>query len=341
MTTEPERTDRASSRRGASLLFGLGGLLLALAGCGGGATEAGQGDYWQGYVEGDNVFAASSQGGSLVRIAVEKGQAVKSGELLFELDPEPQALQVEQARERVAQAEARLADLERGVRPSELAAIEARLAGAKSALGRARADLERRRELFESSGPDVVSKEEIDRFAAEVEVDAFNVASLEAELETARLGGRSGAVEAARREVATLRIAQREAQWALDQKRVTAPTAALVQDTLFDVGEVVPAGRPVVSLLPPGGVLVRFFVPQSALPTLAAGDSVQVRVDGLEGEFQARIRFITTEAEFTPPVIYSRESRSKLVFMVEATPEPDALARLHPGQPLEVRPGAR
>lgn len=120
----------------------------------------------------------------------------------------------------------------------------------------------------------------------------------------------------------------------LARRRIASPVGGTVQQVYFRVGEQVPAGRPVLALLPPGNVKIRFFVPEATLPRIAIGDPVAVRCDGCPGETLARIAFIARSAEFTPPVIYSRDERSKLVFLVEARPQqPD---RLRVGQPVDV-----
>jgi len=95
----------------------------------------------------------------------------------------------------------------------------------------------------------------------------------------------------------------------------------------------------VVSLLPPPNIKVRAFVPEKQIHTLHQGDGVQVIVDGAPGPLAGRISFISPRAEYTPPVIYNRENRSKLVFMIEVTFEPQVAATLHPGQPVDVRLG--
>ena len=127
-----------------------------------------------------------------------------------------------------------------------------------------------------------------------------------------------------------------QARWQLTHKSVAAPAAGLVEDTYYRVGEWVPAGAPVLSLLPPQNRVVRFFVPQALVGTLATGREVRVSCDGCAQPVAARISFISTQAEFTPPVIYSREARQKLMFLVEARPAPEAAATLHPGQPVDV-----
>src|SRR5215467_4132157 len=120
----------------------------------------------------------------------------------------------------------------------------------------------------------------------------------------------------------------------LVRRKMASPVTGTVQQVYFRPGEVVPAGRPIVALLPPGNLKVRFYVPQSVLPRLAYGDVVKVHCDGCAADLTARISFIASAAEFTPPVIYSREERSKLVFLVEALPEKPQQFRV--GQPIEV-----
>jgi HlyD family secretion protein len=118
------------------------------------------------------------------------------------------------------------------------------------------------------------------------------------------------------------------------RRNVSAPASGSIQQVYFRPGEVVPVGRPVVSLLPPGNVKVRFFVPQAKLPQIKTGDTVHVRCDGCAPDLTARISFISNKAEYTPPRIYSLEERSKLVFLVEARPEHPDLMRV--GQPVRV-----
>ena len=121
----------------------------------------------------------------------------------------------------------------------------------------------------------------------------------------------------------------------LERRRVLSPVAGTVQEVYFRVGEMVAAGRPIVSLLPPDNTRVRFFVPQAVIPKLRIGDRVAVVCDGCPGTLYARINFLSAQAEFTPPVIYSQEERSRLVFRVEATPEDASAFRV--GQPVTVK----
>jgi len=136
---------------------------------------------------------------------------------------------------------------------------------------------------------------------------------------------------------AALRTAQarlNSAQTRLDRRKLSSPVSGTVQQVYFRPGEMVAAGRPIVALLPPGNLRVRFYVPEGKLPQLAYGDVVKVSCDGCAADLTARITFIASTAEFTPPVIYSREERAKLVFLVEAVPEKPQEFRV--GQPIDV-----
>lgn len=130
------------------------------------------------------------------------------------------------------------------------------------------------------------------------------------------------------------RLAQ--AEWNLAQMKQAAPQTGLVYDTLFRPGEWVAAGKPIVALLPPANIKVRAFVPETRVGALQVGEKARVAVDGVAENFDGTISYISPRAEYTPPVIYSRESRSKLVFRVEIHFEPAVAAKLHPGQPVDV-----
>jgi len=136
---------------------------------------------------------------------------------------------------------------------------------------------------------------------------------------------------------AALRTAQarlNSAQTRLTRRKIASPVTGSVQQIYYRAGELVPAGRPIVALLPPGNLKVRFFVNEATLPQVALGDTVHVRCDGCADGLTAKVSFISRTSEFTPPVIYSLEERSKLVFMIEARPERPELLRV--GQPVSV-----
>jgi HlyD family secretion protein len=127
-----------------------------------------------------------------------------------------------------------------------------------------------------------------------------------------------------------------QTDWSFDQKKQAAPQSGLVYDTLFRQGEWVAAGKPVVVLLPPQNIKVRVFVPETRVGAIQYGENAQVKVDGVKDAFVGKVSYISPKAEYTPPVIYSRETRAKLVFMVELIFDTKAAADLHPGQPVDV-----
>lgn len=137
--------------------------------------------------------------------------------------------------------------------------------------------------------------------------------------------------------VAGRQRALEQADWRYSQKLQTAPASGLVYDTYYRPGEWVSAGTPVLSLLPPEYMKVRFFVPEADLGKMQMGAPVEVRMDGLLEALPAKVTFVSPQAEYTLPIIYSRENRSKLVFLVEASLDPEGARQLHPGAPVEVR----
>lgn len=309
-------------------------LLLAVlaaavfSGCG----QHGSGAF-QGYIEGEYVYVASPLGGALTNLAVARGDSVKAGQLLFELERQSEAAALTQAGKNLAEAQAQLADLTKGKRPSEIASLTASLEQAKASLKLAELELARREKLLVSQ---VVSVEEIDQARTQKDSAAALVDQLEADLETAKLGGREDAIRAAQAAAQAQQAAFEKAKWAFDQKQQSAPAAGMVHDTLYRAGEWVAAGSPVAVLLPPENLKVRFFVPQAVLPRIKLGESVSIHCDGAPREFKAVVNYISSQAEFTPPVIYSRESRATIVFMIEAKISPADAPDVRPGQPVDV-----
>ena len=140
--------------------------------------------------------------------------------------------------------------------------------------------------------------------------------------------GREYEIAAQRAMVDQAKAGLAQAQWQLDQRHIAAPAAALVSDTFARPGETIGAGNPVVELLPPQNVLVRFFVPETELATLHIGDRLAIRCDSCAPGLTANITFIAPQPEYTPPVIYSESNREKLVYLIEAHP-PDVDAEFH------------
>jgi HlyD family secretion protein len=199
--------------------------------------------------------------------------------------------------------------LERGSETAALDEARKNLAQAKASFSLSEANFSRRQQLRDANG--VISVEELDQARAQRDADAAAVAAQQAALD--------------------------KAEWSFDQKQQFAPTNAFVQDTLYRQGEWVAAGNPVAVLLPPENLKVRFFVPQEVLPKIKTGETVKVSFDGAAKNYSPTISYISTQIEFTPPVVYNRENRAKLVFMIEAKFAPADAADVRPGQPVDVK----
>jgi HlyD family secretion protein len=309
--------------RGIALL-----LLLALAGC-----KPNGDSVYQGYAEGEYLRMAPEAAGRLMVLNVARGDRVRAGDLLFQLDEREATIARDQAAADLAEASARLADLTKGSRPEEIAVFQAELAQAEAQLAM---DVPRlkRREMLRAS--DTVAAEERDTAAGAVDTDRAKIAEAKARIASAQLAGRQDVIDAATANVAADRAKLAEAERQLAERRIFAPSEAVVDDTLYRLGEQVMAGSPVVSLLPPENIKIRFFLPEPMLGRIHVGDKVNLACDSCPGGMTATIRYIAPQAEFTPPVIYSVGSRDKLVYLIEAKPDRDP-ATFHPGQPVDVR----
>lgn len=302
-------------------------LSLALVAC---SNEPPPG--YGGYVEGEYVRIGSPLAGTLARLDVRRGDTVVARAPLFVLESEQERAARAEAEARVARAKAALANLEKGRRPAEIDTVRAQLAQAQATAKASEAELVRARKLVADR---FLPPQQLDEALARRDRDRARVTELSAQVNVANLPARSDEIAAASAEVRVASDALAQAQWRLDQKAQAAPVAALVADTLYRPGEFVAAGAPVISLLPPGNVKVRFYVPETAVANVRPGDAASIRCDGCGALIDVRIDFVAREAEFTPPVIYSRENRAKLVFLVEARPVQPSVV-LKPGLPVEV-----
>ena len=303
-------------------------LAAALAGCGDKPPPG-----HQGYVEGEFVHVATPIGGRLDRLAVKRGDAIASGAPLFALEAASEAAAQRQALEQLRAAEAQLADLRQGRRPPELDVTRAKLAEARAEAQKSQTRLARDEAQFRVGG---IARAQLDDARAAHEADLARVRSLESEVQVGELPSRTDQIRAQGAQVAAARAAVEQAQWKLDQKTVMSTREGQVVDTLYREGEYVKEGSPVVRMLPPANVKVRFFVPQALVGAIAPGRAASVRCDGCAAEVPVTVSYVSTEAEYTPPVIYSNETRAKLVFMVEARPALADAAKLRPGQPVSV-----
>jgi HlyD family secretion protein len=298
-----------------------------------GACSRRESSAYQGYLEGEFVYVAAPLGGQLEKLAVTRGARVEAGTALFTLEHGAELTALRESAEKLRSAQARLADLRKGSRPSEITTLEARLTQARTATELSGRELERATKLHETA---VMSDDDYDRARLNHVSNLTLVAQMAAQLETAQLGGRPDAIAAAEADTTAAQAAVDHTGWNVAQKSRTAPVAALVYDTMFREGEFVAAGQPVVALLPPANLKVRFFVPEAEFGALKAGAVVHVTLSGQPAALDARISYLSPKPEYTPPVLYNRENRSKLVFMVEAVFDPAVTRDLHPGQPVDV-----
>jgi HlyD family secretion protein len=281
-----------------------------------------------GYVVSDNVYLSSPVAGSVAALLVERGQRVEVGSPLFRMEPTSLVARADQARAQVGQSEAQLL-----ARRADVARARASLVAAQAESDRADAELARLTAVEKALEGAVtpqqldVSRASVARAHAQRDAARSDVASVEAQLEALRAqveSGRAG-VTAAQQQVLEL--------------SPVSPVRGRVEDVLFQQGEWVQPNVPVVSIIPDAKLKVRFYVPQGRVTSFAPGTSVAIACDGCDTGMTARVDYVASRPEYTPPIIYSLESRQKLVFLVEAVPS--APTRLSPGQPIDVTPLAK
>lgn len=285
-----------------------------------------------GYVEGEFVQVAPLVTARIEALAVRRGDRIEPGQLLAAVEDEDAGIAVASAEAAVQRAKAELADLQEGSRPEEIAALEAAVAAARANAERTTREADRQTRLSEQR---VTSQAQLEAARGAADMAVAAVAEAEARLETARLPARGQRIAAARAAVAQAEAALEASRWQLAQRRLRANAPGTVTDILRHPGEVAGPSAPVLSWLPDGAVKLRVFLAEGALSSVAVGTRLAVECDGCR-PLEARVTWIADRAEFTPPVIYSREARQKLVYMVEAVPIGDAA--LKPGQIVEVRP---
>lgn len=307
------------------ILIGLA-FMLALNGC-----NNSNNNHYQGYVEGENIYLASPYSGHLLEVFVERGQVVKKGELLFKLAPNPQQLVVTESASAVKQSEQIYNDLKMPKRPAELAAIEAQIGQASAQLALAGFRVKRNQALYD--------KHVLDKDSLDAAVERYNElknlkAQFEANLALAKQGGREDQIKAQLSQTSVFNARLNKAKWELEQKSIYAPTVGVIFDIYFKQGEFVDARKPIAALLAPENIQIEFFVPDVAFSALHVGKQIVFECAGCAKSNQAVIQYISPEAEYVPPLVYSRENRDKLVFRVKATLAHPA--QFKPGQPVVV-----
>lgn len=317
--------------RNAAAAFALGLAAAGLAAC----SDSNERRY-QGWVEADLVFVAPDESGRLEQLSVREGDRIEAGAPVFTLDADLQHADLKAAIAAVAEAQARLSRVENPQqRKEEVAVLEAQERRIEAALALSTAELERQRAL---SVKGVAAQAQLDTANSNFNRDRAALEEIRRQIVVARMPARKEDIAAARQSLAAAEARRVSAETRLARRRIASPTAGVVQQVYYRIGEMVQASKAVIALLPPGNIKLRFFVPQAVLPQVSLGMAVRARCDGCGEDVAARVSFIARTAEFTPPVIYSREERDKLVFLVEAIPEHPE--RLRVGQPLDVILGA-
>ncbi len=288
---------------------------------------------YQGYGEGDYVLVSPQIAGTIEALSVKRGQNVHKGDVLFVLEHVAEEAAVDQAKAQVEHAEANYADLLKAKRQPELDALVGARDQAAAALRIA--DMNYARDLKQIKNQ-AISQATVEADHAIQDQAYAKLVEANAMLDSAKLpSGRDDAIKAAQADIALAKAMLAESLWRLDQKKLVAPADAFVFDTLYRQGEYIKEGQPVISLLPPANIRVRFFVPEPVLSSIALGRAVTVQVNGDQDTLSAHVTYIAPQAEYSPPQLYNRDNREKLLFMIEATPDASP-ERMHPGQQVDV-----
>ncbi len=290
-----------------------------------------------GYIEGETSLIAPPVAGRLVQRPVERGVTVKKGDRLFVIDPVVAQAEVARAEGALAESQSRYQNLLTGKRQEEKDVTTAQRRETEAALANAEIEYRRQSELLAKG---VGTKKDYDNAESQMRQLRMRQTSLAAQEKVNELAARPEEIAAAKATIDQNQAMLDQARKRLDDLMPVAPEDGLIENTFFNVGEWVPAGTPVVSLLPPYRVKLRFFVPEADAAHARMGQTVSFTCDSCPPDLEAHIIYVSPRAEYTPPVIYSQTARTKLVFLVEARPDPTQ-TRLPPGLPITVAPLAK
>lgn len=311
--------------------------LLALAAAAWRFHDAGKGaelGAFLGYVEGDLLYIGPVEGERLAKLDVDVGKAVKVGDPLFAMATPLLDEQRAEAAARLAQMQAQLQNLRAAMnRPQQIAVFQSAIDRAEAALKLSTSEYERKRILYSHGN---ATKAALDQASMALDRDKASLEEAKRQVEAARIPSRSQEIEAGEAAIAMARAQIDQIATRIRRQRVVAPAAGIVQDIYFRVGEMVNAGQPALSLLPPENRKVRFYVPQAQLTAVRLGAKVKISCDGCKDGLWGRIFFAAAREEYTPPVIFSDQERAKLVFKIEARLEEEA-RDLPLGLPVAVR----
>ena len=285
-----------------------------------------------GYVEGEYVLLAPIEVAQVSDVVVRRGDRVETGDPVVRLQDDDAHIAVAQAEAALAQADAQLADLRVGKRPEEISVLEAAVRSAKAQVAETARTLTRVQDLNKRG---IATQAQLDEAATAAEVAEARQGEGEANLAVAALPAREETIRAAENRLKEALAELDSARWRLSERVILAPSGGRIDDVIRNPGDIAGPAAPVLSMLPDGAVKLKVYVPERDFSSLAVGDVLDVRCDGCGPGLTARISYISPDPEFTPPVIYSLETRQKLVYLVEARPE-DGATRLQPGQIVDV-----
>lgn len=287
-----------------------------------------------GYVEGDLLLIGPNEGERLAKLGVEAGKAVAPGDALFSMATPLLDQQRSEAAARLEQMEAQVANLQSALnRPEQIAVLQAAVDRATAALKLSTSQYQRQKTLFSHGN---ATRAALDQAAMALDRDKATLEEAKRQVQAARIPARTHEIDAAEAALSQARAQLDQINVRIARQTVTAPVAGVIQDVYFRSGEMVNAGQPVLSLLPPENRKVRFYVPEPQLTAIRLGAKVKVSCDGCGDGLRGRISFAAAREEFTPPVIFSDQERAKLVFKIEAKLE-DKARDLPLGLPVAIR----
>jgi HlyD family secretion protein len=281
--------------------------------------------YLSGYIVGDNLDLAAPVSGTLESVSLVDGQRVSAGQAAFRIAPATLAAQGQQASANIAANQTEISTAEANLRQAlaDVAATQATALNARQNLARLQS--------VKRDDPAAVANTDLDKANAALRQANANVVAAQKAADARRAG-----IAQAKAQTRQAIGGKRSVDIQVSQLSPVVPAEGRVDQVYFQVGEWVPANQAIVSIIPDGKVKVRFFVPEGQVSRYRPGRTVRFSCDGCASGLAARIGFVSPDPEFTPPIIFSRDSQARMVFMVEAYPANPA--KLNPGLPVEIEP---
>jgi HlyD family secretion protein len=288
---------------------------------------------YTGYVEGEFVQISAEISGRLQNLAIDRGQYVKKDQLLFSLEANNELYAKQQAQAVVDLKQANLDNLLKGQRPDEIEVLIAKREQINNSLTLAEIRLNRNKKLVKAGA---ITQDQFDESYTIYKTTKEELTAADAQIRTAKSGARVDEIIAAKADLEDAKANLREAAYRLSKKTISTNIEAFVQDTLYKPNEWIASGVPVITLLPADNLKVRFFVPEQDISSIKTGQNVRIFCDSHKGVIIASINYKSTEVEYTPPIIFSNNTRKKLMFLIEAKIPAQYSTILHPGQPVDL-----